>query len=30
MKAWALLGAPKQLWPNDLKKQLLAAKKTAI
>ena len=27
MKAWALLGAPKQLWPNDLKKQLLAAKK---
>lgn len=27
MKAWALLGAPKQLWPNDLRKQLLAAQK---
>ena len=27
MKAWALLGAPKQLCPNDLRKQLLSEKK---
>lgn len=27
MKAWALLGAPKQLWPKDLNQQLLTAKK---
>lgn len=28
MKAWALSGAPKQLWPKDLNQQLLTAKKS--
>ena len=28
MKAWALLGAPKQLWPKGLNRQLFTAKKS--